>query len=121
MSAAIQPPTVTPDLLAIIDQGSPKPQTPRPPVAVDAVKVQTGATPKQVEEPQRPAKAKVEKERGGDSAALVSVNFRLPATIAPALLKASSDRKIKKIQPFTQQDIVAEALTDWLRKNGYQA
>jgi len=36
------------------------------------------------------------------------------------LLKASSDRKIKKVHPFTQQDIVAEALTDWLKKNGCQ-
>jgi len=43
-------------------------------------------------------------------------NIRLPATIPPALLKASSERKIKKIHPFTQQDIVAEALTVWLQK-----
>lgn len=47
------------------------------------------------------------------------MTFRVPATIPPALLKASSERKIKQIQPFTQQDIVAEALTAWLQKNGY--
>jgi hypothetical protein len=58
--------------------------------------------------------------RGVESVGIVSATFRLPATLPPALLKASSDRKIKKVHPFTQQDIVAEALTDWLKKNGCQ-
>ena len=120
MSAALVPPTVPPEALAIIQQGSPKPQVQSPAVTVDSVKVQVAPLPKQAEESLRPAKVKVEKERGGEPVALVSVNFRLPATISPVLLKASSDRKIKKSHPFTQQDIVAEALTDWLKKNGYQ-
>jgi hypothetical protein len=120
MSAALQPPVVSPEALAIIAQGTPKPLTQNPAVVVDAVKVQPAAAPKASEEPQHPAKARVEKEREVQSVAIVSVTFRLPANIPPTLLKASSDRKIKKIHPFTQQDIVAEALTDWLKKNGYQ-
>jgi hypothetical protein len=120
MSAAIQSPAVTPEILAIIDQGSPKSQVQKPAVTVDAVKVQAADAPKPIEAPQQPAKKSAGKERGPETAGLVSVNFRLPATIPPALLRASSDRKIKKIQPFTQQDIVAEALTDWLKKNGHQ-
>ncbi len=120
MSAALVPPTVPPEALAIIQQGSPKPQVQAQPIAVDSVKVQAAVLPESPAALLRPARAKAEKERGGEGVALVSVNFRLPSTIAPALLKASSDRKIKKIQPFTQQDIVAEALTDWLKKSGYQ-
>ena len=122
MSAALQPPVVPPEAIAIIQQGAAKPLTQNPVVAVDSAKVQpAGATvAKLADEPQRPAKPRAEKERGVESVAIVSATFRLPATLPPALLKASSDRKIKKVHPFTQQDIVAEALTDWLKKNGCQ-
>jgi hypothetical protein len=47
------------------------------------------------------------------------MNFRVPTEISTALFKASSERKMKKTRPFTQQDIVTEALTIWLQKNGY--
>ena len=120
MSAALQPPVVPPEAFAIIAQGAAKPLTQNPVVAVDSAKAQPVTASKPTEESQRPAKAKAEKERGAESVAIVSATFRLPATLPPALLKASSDRKIKKIHPFTQQDIVAEALTDWLKKNGCQ-
>jgi len=120
MSAALLPPTVPPEAIAIIQQGAPKPLTQNPTVAVDSVKVQAAALPKPIEAIQQPAKKPAGRDREAESAALVSVNFRLPATIPPALLKASSERKIKKIHPYTQQHIVAEALTEWLKKNGYQ-
>jgi hypothetical protein len=50
---------------------------------------------------------------------LVSVYVRLPGEISQALLKASSERKIAKLRPFTQQDIVAEAVQNWLQRNGH--
>jgi hypothetical protein len=84
------------------------------------VKLQSPSLPKPFTETERPAKAKPEKGREGESVGIVTMTFRVPATIPPALLKASSERKIKKIQPFTQQDIVAQALTAWLQKNGHQ-
>jgi hypothetical protein len=34
-------------------------------------------------------------------------------------MKASAERKIGKIQPWAQQDIVAEALNAWLKSAGY--
>jgi hypothetical protein len=120
MSEALQPPTLPPEALAIIEQGNPKSRTQNPTVSVDSVKVQPTATLKQNDGTERPAKPKTEKGREPESVAIVSATFRLPATIPPALLKASSERKIKKIHPFTQQDIVAEALTVWLQKNSYQ-
>lgn len=52
-------------------------------------------------------------------AGAVSLNVRIEPEISTALLRASMDRKIQRLDPFTQRDIVAEALADWLRKNGY--
>ena len=49
---------------------------------------------------------------------VVSLNTRIDPEISAALLTASMQRKIQRQQPFTQQDIVAEALRDWLRKHG---
>jgi len=53
------------------------------------------------------------------STASASMTVRLPADIPPKLLRAATDRKIARQRPFTQQEIVAEALAQWLRKNGY--
>lgn len=50
---------------------------------------------------------------------VVSLNTRIDPEISAALLTASMQRKIQRQQPFTQQDIVAEALRDWLRKHGF--
>jgi len=48
----------------------------------------------------------------------VSMTFRLPADLSARLLRVSLDRKLNRQQPFTQQDIVAEALADWIKKLG---
>jgi hypothetical protein len=122
MTAALQN-NLPPAALTLIKEGTPKPQTinPSPTVTAATVKPQEDtAVSKPVSEPQRPVATRTEKEREGETIAIVSATFRLPANIPPVLLKASSERKIKKIQPYTQQDIVAEALTVWLKKNGYQ-
>ncbi|MBK8091546.1 MAG: hypothetical protein IPK32_06060 [Verrucomicrobiaceae bacterium] len=52
---------------------------------------------------------------------VVSLNTRIEPEISAALLTASMQRKIQRQQPFTQQDIVAVALRDWLKKHGYMA
>ena len=52
-------------------------------------------------------------------AGAVSLNVRIEPEISTALLRASMDRKIQRLDPFTQRDIVAEALADWLRKHAY--
>jgi hypothetical protein len=49
----------------------------------------------------------------------VPMTVRVPTRIPEALLKAASERKLKKTKPYTQQDIVAEALQNWLQKHGY--
>lgn len=52
-------------------------------------------------------------------AGAVSLNVRIEPEISTALLRASMDRKIQRLDPFTQRDIVAEALAAWLKMNGY--
>lgn len=49
---------------------------------------------------------------------LLSQSFRIPESTLAALMRVSMERKIQKIKPFTQQDIVAEALQQWLEKEG---
>ena len=51
--------------------------------------------------------------------AQMTLSVRLPSEIPLKILRAATDRKIARVRPWTQQEIVAEALTQWLRKNGY--
>ena len=53
------------------------------------------------------------------AAGVVSMTFRLPAELPAALVRASADRKVRKQKPFAQQDIVAEAVRQWLRAHGF--
>lgn len=48
----------------------------------------------------------------------VSMTFRLPSELSARLLRASLERKLSRRKPFTQQDIVAEALVLWFAKQG---
>lgn len=48
-----------------------------------------------------------------------NLSVRIDSRIADALLRAMTERRIERIAPSTQQDIVAEAMVDWLKKNGY--
>ena len=116
MSAAI----LSPEALDFIKEGSPKPQsqTAVPQVVVDSAKAQAVVLPRKVEEIQRSAKPRPEKERGDVAVNLVSATFRLPSDIPMTLLRVASERKIKRISPHSQQDIVAEALKQWFEKNG---
>jgi hypothetical protein len=50
---------------------------------------------------------------------LVGTSYRLPEDLVFRVMKASAERKIGKIQPWAQQDIVAEALNAWLKSAGY--
>lgn len=50
---------------------------------------------------------------------VVSMTFRLPADLPAALVRASADRKVRQQKPFAQQDIVADAVRQWLRAHGF--
>lgn len=47
----------------------------------------------------------------------VSMTFRLPAELPSALLRVAMERKLRGEKPCTQQDIVAQALREWLERN----
>lgn len=51
--------------------------------------------------------------------AIVSMTFRLPAPLSAQLVTVASERKLHRERPFTQQDIVCEALRQWFVRNGY--
>ncbi len=50
---------------------------------------------------------------------MMGLNTRVPPHISAALLRASVDRKIERRSRAAVQDIVNEALTEWLMKAGY--
>jgi len=47
----------------------------------------------------------------------VSMTFRLPAELSTRLIRTSVERKLKRQRPFSQQDIIAEALAQWFKRN----
>ncbi len=50
---------------------------------------------------------------------LVPVTIRLPHRTAQALRRAYLEQRLKHAKPDTQQEIVEEALGDWLRGHGF--
>ena len=117
LSAALQTNSLTEAALDFVKTGSAT-------SATDAVaSTAVPARPTAVEEPrpavntakQRlPTTEEVEPEAG-----LVSLTVRVPRIVPPGLLLASVDRKLKRQRPWTQQEIVAAALTRWLQDHGY--
>jgi hypothetical protein len=51
------------------------------------------------------------------SPVLVPQTFRLSQRLIEDLARAAIERKIKRRRPWSQQDIVAEAIKEWLRKH----
>ena|SRR5215475_5003802 len=65
-----------------------------------------------VEKAQRPSSSPAGRER-------VTVTVRLEPEVAEALSQASAERKMKRLEPYTQQDIIGDALKQWLRDAGF--
>jgi hypothetical protein len=51
----------------------------------------------------------------------VTLTVRLESDIVAALVRASAERKIRQETPYTQQDIISEALKRWLYEAGFWA
>jgi hypothetical protein len=49
----------------------------------------------------------------------VTLTVRLESDIVAALVRASAERKIRQETPYTQQDIISEALKQWLYEAGF--
>jgi hypothetical protein len=47
----------------------------------------------------------------------ITQTYRLPQGLVHDLIRASTDRKLARKKPWAQQDIVAEAVREWLNKH----
>jgi hypothetical protein len=141
MSAALRPVDLPPEAISLIKEGTPKPlstvqapaarlevvEKPPPPAAAENPTIEAESAVAPSPEPEAAGalskpKGKVMQLKEPTSAereALVSMTFRLPESILAALLRAASERKIKRLKPYSQQEIVAEALSTWLKRGGY--
>lgn len=129
MTVALKTPELSAEALALIREGTPEPLTAKPVLGSIAPRKEEVARPARTET--RPEESienpSVERSRQSSQkepepapvVGLSHLSVRLPAELPQALLRASLDRKLKRIKPWTQQEIVMDALTLWLRKNNY--
>jgi hypothetical protein len=54
-------------------------------------------------------------------AGLVSLNTRIDPELSTALLRASMERKIRRLPKSSKTEIVGEAIAHWLKAHGYLA
>jgi hypothetical protein len=115
------------DAAAFLRAATPKPALPpeapksaEPPAAAEAspsvvaVAVPKPEAPPPARKPARPKPAEF-----APSGGLVSMTFRVPAEIPAGLIRASADRKLRREPSASQQEIVAEALIEWLGRHHY--
>lgn len=50
---------------------------------------------------------------------LVPLSVRVQASLADCLLKVAFERRLQRQAPHSQQDIVTQAVRQWLKRNGY--
>ena len=65
----------------------------------------------------KPAAARKAPTVAAPPAVLVSQTYRLPADLIKELTITAVARKLERTPPWSQQDIVAEALREWLHKH----
>lgn len=133
-------PTLSPEVAAFLSAADPKPAAtqrsaltlaPAPSEStLDTIEASTEpkseATRVQVEE-ERPPKSEREKKEKRPVVkesveipeVLVADSFKLPQKLHRRLLRASSERKLDRLKPYTKQDLVAIALDEWLSRHGY--
>jgi len=124
MTAALKTAELSPEALAFIRQGTPKPEAERlaskPIAPASEIKSQPPENDAAAEAVARPKpRIQARQEAAPVQGPLVGLSFRLPAEIHHALMRASFERKMQRQEPWTQQEIAAEALAGWLKKQGY--
>ncbi len=119
MNDALRTIELPPEALALIREGRPTPQAVEPLVAAPSVlevppKNERTKEPKPEEPSEKPRKRTTEPETPVRS---LSRSFRVPENLLIALLRASTERRIAREAPFTQEEMVTEAIREWLTKN----
>ncbi|HAB17142.1 MAG TPA: hypothetical protein DCE44_11910 [Verrucomicrobiales bacterium] len=117
MSQALQTAELPPEALAIIKEGSPRPAPERlrevAPVPIKT-EVRAAVMPNPIEPSKEAGEVQAIKPRG-----LVPLSVRVQGDLADTLLRVAFERKLQRRAPYSQQDIVIQAVTQWLKKNGY--
>jgi len=63
--------------------------------------------------------AKPKKSKAATTRATEGISFRVTPELAMRFRKAVGDRSVTLEEPHKKQDVLAEALTEWLEKYGY--
>ena len=116
MSQALHASNLGAEALAFVAAGAPTPPASEPdPEFSDTPLVNADrATPPPMPAPPNCVVSPLPAERRGP----VSITVRLPAELPPALLRETMERRLRGERPCTQQEIVAQALREWLERNG---
>jgi len=85
------------------------------PKVAEAFVFQTKAKPSAVE----PIRLASDTIKPAAAKSLIPLTARIPAELFMTLKRASFERELQGVEPSSFQDIVVEALTPWLRNNGY--
>jgi hypothetical protein len=114
----------SPEARDFIQAGIPKPQfvqadSKEAPEEAPATGLLETKAVEQRSEAEQPAKKRMPKqvtEEGEESPFPIRVpqTYRLPQRLVEDLARAAMERKIKRRKPWSQQDIVAEAIGEWL-------
>lgn len=130
MSAALQTVELPPEAVALIKEGGARPISTPPATAQLAPLKEPESQSSPVIELEesaatdRPRAARVKAPREKLEAmpappTIVSMTVRLPVELPNALLRIAVERKLQRQKPCTQQEMVAVAIREWLRRNGY--
>lgn len=133
MNAALRTSDLSPEELAFIRAGTPQSKVIELVVETKVPVIPAGEKtpdvsnvgPAAVEKPEPAERARAPKPRMAREpepeplAHRINLSIRVPAEIPEGLLKASTDRKLKRIKPNTQQEIATEAIAEWLQRHGY--
>lgn len=119
LSVALQTTNLDPEAVAFVQAGQAKPRAELhevSPVPRELPPVEEPITPVR---PEPPGLHWNGEPAADPEAGLMTLSVRVPRSLPSSLLLASVDRKLKRQRPWTQQEIVAEALTAWLKQHGY--
>lgn len=119
LAQALQTADLPPEALAVIKEGAVRPVEARRPVLAPEPEPER-RPPAITQPPQRlPSPIEVEVPDEAVKRGLVPLSVRVNADLSDFLLRVSFERKLQRRQPYSQQDIVTQAVLQWLKRNGY--
>lgn len=117
MSAALKTPELTKEALEFV-RGN-KPGNPIVSVAGTTTPPSQETPREEIQKPPAPSSPRATTKAPATTPNVVSFSTRISSALHESLMRASFDRKLARQDPWTHQEIVTEALTAWLRRNGY--